>query len=104
MIDTRSARTTFQVICSRGIEGKLEFQESLFSPLDFNKVPGADLLAGLDSRTLFLSQLIGTLKDMGHEEFVWYERTLNLWRTAEIKSYFELVHADTIKPDFISMT
>jgi hypothetical protein len=104
MIDTRSARTTFQVMCSRGINGNPDFRESLSSPLDSNMVPESHALAGLDSRTLFLSQLFGTLKEVGDGEFVWYQRTLNLWLSAESTSYFELVHADTIKPDFMSIT
>ena len=94
IIDIRSTIDMFKVSCSREVNEKPDVWECLSSPLDSNKLPEANLVAGLDSRTLVLSQLCDTLQDVGDNEFAWYQQTLDLWLSVESKSEFEFVRSE----------
>lgn len=104
VIDTRSTRTTFQVMCSREIDGRADVSEWLIGPFASGRVPDSDSLTGLDPRTPILSEFCRTLWDVAGGEFEWYQRTLDLWRGAEDKSFFEFLDADTLKPAFTPTT
>lgn len=100
MINSRSERSLFQVICTRGGDDCPDFIETLTSPLEIKMLPEVSLLSGFDSRIFFLRQLLATLKEAEKVDLAWYQGTINLWRDAESKSYFEAVHTNKIKFDF----
>ena len=100
VIDTKSLDMMFDVVCSKGEDCLLDVAVHSSGPFDSDNPLEVEMLSGLDPRTSILKELFRTLCDGHGADLEWYQRTLDLWRSVEDKSHFELLDANTLRPVF----
>ena len=101
MIDTKSTYTSFQVRYSQRANDSLEVWANLLSPLEIESSPTEQSLEGVDPRTTILKEHLNGFQEVGDGEIAWYQRTIDLWRSVEDRSSFELIRANTVRSDLI---
>lgn len=102
MIDTRSSKTAFQVMCQREVRCHPDVSHRFTSPFASGPRPEANFPVDLDPRIRELTELCRSLLGATESDIGWYQLTLDLWRSAEDMSTFDLLEPGAPRPSIPS--